>query len=190
MVSLNKMDRLAVQALAIGRHLFNAAHAKIPKEVERVVWLDALVHPIRDVRIHFFCALKRTIAIADDVEVPEVKIGCEPRIGHIPIMKDRLLERGRCPAGIQTSTREDTAVTSDPADLGKATVSQDESQNRLATNRLFFVNIVQAWNHFDMAGSPLPTVASPANCPDSVWAIGEAGNYPDAVWIIFGFVMP
>src|ERR1017187_3238937 len=88
------MDRLAVQALAIGRYLFNAAHAKIPKEVERVVWLDVRVHPIRDVRIHLFRALKRTIAIADDVEVPEVKIGCEPRIGHVSIMKDRWLKRG------------------------------------------------------------------------------------------------
>ena len=98
MVSLNKMDRLAIQALAIGRHLFNAAHAKVPKEIERVVWLDVRVHPIRDVRIHFFRARKRTIAIADDVEVPEVKIGCEPGIGHVPIMKDRLPKRLPCPA--------------------------------------------------------------------------------------------
>ena len=89
-VSLNKMDRLAVQALAIGRYLFNAAHAKIPKEIERIVWLDVRVHPIHNARIHLFRALKRTIAIADDVEVPEVKIGCEPGIGHFPIMKDRL----------------------------------------------------------------------------------------------------
>jgi hypothetical protein len=36
----------------------------------------------------FFRACKRTIAIADDVEVPEVKVGREPRIGHTPIMKD------------------------------------------------------------------------------------------------------
>jgi hypothetical protein len=52
--------------------------------------LDVRVHLIRDVRIYLFSALKRAIAIADDVEVPEVKIGCEPRIGHVPIMKDRL----------------------------------------------------------------------------------------------------
>jgi hypothetical protein len=90
MVSLNKMDRLAVQALAIGRDFFNAAHAKIPKEIERIVWLDVRVHPIRDVRIHLFRARKRTIAIADDVEVPEVKVRREPRIGHVPIMEDRL----------------------------------------------------------------------------------------------------
>jgi len=89
-VSLNKMDRLAVQALAIGRYLFNAAHAKIPKKIERVVLLDVRVHPIRDVRIHRFRARKRAIAIADDIEVPEMKIGCEPGIGHVSIMKDRL----------------------------------------------------------------------------------------------------
>ena len=84
------MDRLAVQALAIGRHLFNAAHAEIPKEIERIVWLDVRVHPIRDARIHLFRVLKRTLAIVDDVEVSEVKIGCEPGLGHVPIMKDRL----------------------------------------------------------------------------------------------------
>ena len=93
MVSLNKMDRLAVQALAIVRHLFNVPHAEIPKEIERIVRLDVRVHPIHDVRIHLFRARKRTIAIADDVEVPEVKIGCEPGIGHVPIMKDHYLER-------------------------------------------------------------------------------------------------
>jgi hypothetical protein len=80
-VSLDKMDRLAVQKLAIRSHLFNAAHAKIPKKIESIVWLDERVHPIRDARIHLFRVLKRAIAIANDVEVPEVKIGCEPGIG-------------------------------------------------------------------------------------------------------------
>jgi hypothetical protein len=64
------------------------AQAEIPKEIQRVVRLDVRVHPIRDVGIHFFGARKRTIAVADDVEVPEVKIGREPRIGHFSIMKD------------------------------------------------------------------------------------------------------
>ena len=86
-VSLDKMDRFAVQALAISRHLFNAAHAKIPKKIERIVWFDVCVHPVRDVRIHLFRARKRTIAIANDVEVSEVKIGREPSISHIFIMK-------------------------------------------------------------------------------------------------------
>ena len=48
------------------------------------------VHPIRDVRIHLFRVLKRTLAIADDVEVSEVEIRGEPGIGHVPIIKDRL----------------------------------------------------------------------------------------------------
>ena len=46
----------------------------IEPEIERIVLLDVRVHSIRDVRIHLFRARKRTIAIADDVEVPEVKI--------------------------------------------------------------------------------------------------------------------
>jgi hypothetical protein len=90
MVSLDKIDRLAVQTLAICRHFFNASHAKISKKIERIVWLDVRVHPIRDARIHLFRVLKRTIAIENDVEVSEVKIGCEPGIGHVFIMKDRL----------------------------------------------------------------------------------------------------
>src|ERR1035437_2668707 len=190
MISVNEMDRLAAEALAVGRDLFNAAHAKIPKEIERIVLLDVCVHPIQDERIHLFRARKRTIAVADDVEVPEVKIGREPRVGHISIMKDRLLERRLYSARIRAHTREDTTMTTGPADLGRATVSQDEPQNRSATSRLFFVKIVQAWNDFDMEVLPLHTVAGTANWPDSVWAIGEAGNYPDDVWIMFERLVP
>jgi hypothetical protein len=112
-VSLDKMDRLAVQALAIGRHLFNAAHAKIPKEIERIFWLDVRVHPICDVRIHLFRTRKRAIAIADDVEVPKVKIGCEPGIGHVSIMKDRWTKRLLCPVRMQTRTAENIEVRPD-----------------------------------------------------------------------------
>jgi hypothetical protein len=46
-----------------------------------------LVHPIHYARIHFFRGRERSIAITDDVEVPEVKVGCEPGISHILIMK-------------------------------------------------------------------------------------------------------
>lgn len=87
MVSLDKMDRLAVQALSIGRNPFNAAHAKVPKEIQRVVCLDALVHPIHDVRIHLFRSRERSIAVANDIEVPEVKVGREPSINHVVIME-------------------------------------------------------------------------------------------------------
>jgi hypothetical protein len=142
MISLNKMDRFAAQTLAIGRHLFNAAHAKIPKEIERIVWLDVRVHPIRDVRIHLFRARKRTIAIADDVEVPEVKIGGELRIGHVPIMKDRLPKRLFCPARMQTREAENIAVTTDPADPGGAVASWNEPGNSPRSADAFCVNII------------------------------------------------
>ena len=87
MVSLDKMDRLAVQALAIGRDLFDAAHAEISEEIKCVVWLDTLVHPIHDVRIHLFRSRERSIAVANDIEVPEVKVGREPSINHVVIME-------------------------------------------------------------------------------------------------------
>jgi len=128
MISVREMDRLAAEALAVGRDLFNTAHAKVPKEIERIVLLDVRVHPIQDARIHLFRARKRTIAVADDVEVPEVKIRREPRIGHISIMKDRLLERRLCPGSIQIRTREDTVVTTGPAYSGDAVASQDEPE--------------------------------------------------------------
>jgi hypothetical protein len=70
--ALNKMNRLAVQTLSIGRNPFNAAHAKVPKEIQRVVCLDALIHPIRDARIHLFRGREWSIAVANDIEVPEV----------------------------------------------------------------------------------------------------------------------
>jgi hypothetical protein len=43
--------------------------------------------------------------------VPEVKIGCEPGIGHVPIMKDRLPWRLVCLARMQTRAAENIAVT-------------------------------------------------------------------------------
>jgi regulator of RNase E activity RraB len=87
MVSLDKMDRLAVQALAIGRDLFDAAHAEITEEIQRVVWLDTLIHTIHDARVHLFRGRERSIAVANDVEVPEMEVGREPSISHIVIME-------------------------------------------------------------------------------------------------------
>ena len=87
MVSLDKMDRLAVQAFAIGRDLFDAAHAEITEEIQRVVCLDTLVHPIHDARVHLFRGRERSIAVANDVEVPEMEVGREPSISHIFIME-------------------------------------------------------------------------------------------------------
>jgi hypothetical protein len=51
------------------------------------VFCNALVYPILDARIHLVHSRERAIAVANDVEVPEVKIGREPYISHIHIMK-------------------------------------------------------------------------------------------------------
>jgi hypothetical protein len=67
-------------------------------------------------------------------------------------MKDRLLERELCPAQIQPRTREDTAVTSGPADLGRAAVNTRQFQPApnhgglvvIFVLRLYEVNAVDA----------------------------------------------
>jgi hypothetical protein len=139
-VSLDKMDRLAVQELAIRSHLLNASHAKIPKKIERIVWLDVRVHPIRDARIHLFSVLKRTLAIADDVEVSEVKIGCKPGIGHVLIMKDRL------PGRLLLCSRKDCSGS-----LPRRSRCQPGWTRNMSTiSRLLIVNIIPLWNYIDM----------------------------------------
>jgi hypothetical protein len=67
-------------------------------------------------------------------------------------MKDRLLERELCPAEIQARTREDTAVTSGPADLDGAAVNTRQLQPApnhggslvIFVLRLYEVNAVDA----------------------------------------------
>jgi hypothetical protein len=92
------------------------------------------------VRIHLFRVLKRTIAIADDVEVPEVKIGCEPGIGHVPIMKDRL------PGRLLSCSRKDCNDS-----LPRRSCCQPGwTRNMSAISRLLIVNIFPVWNYIDM----------------------------------------
>jgi hypothetical protein len=81
------MYLFAIQTLAIGCDLLNAVHAKAPKKIQHVVWPNAHVHPIHYTHIHLFRGRERTIASANDIEAPKVKVGREPSISHILIMK-------------------------------------------------------------------------------------------------------
>jgi hypothetical protein len=89
-----------------------------------------------------FRVRKRTIAIADDVEVPEVKIGCEPYVGHALIMKNRWPKRLLCPARMQTHAAENIAVTADLADSGEAVARQNELEKSPRSMDASCVNIV------------------------------------------------
>jgi hypothetical protein len=73
--------------------------------------------------------------------VSEVKIGCEPGLGHVPIMKDRLpgrlllcsdKDRSGCPPRRSC------------CQLGSA-------QNVSEISRIVIVNIFPVWNYIDMA---------------------------------------
>ena len=106
MIAFNEMDLFAVQTLAIGRDLFDAAHAETAEEIQRVVWLDTLVHPIHDARVHLFRGRERSIAVANDIEMPEVIVGREPSVSHNLIMKQPIHNRPLCRARIQNQTTE------------------------------------------------------------------------------------
>jgi hypothetical protein len=86
-IALNEMNPFAVQTIAIRGDLLNATHAKVPEKIQSIVWLHALVHPIHDARVHLFRGCEWAIAVANDVEVPEVKVRREPGISHTIIMK-------------------------------------------------------------------------------------------------------
>ena len=96
MIAFNEMDSFAVQTLAIGCNLFDAAHAEIAEKIQRVVWLNALVQSIRDARIHLFRCRERSIAVANDIEMTEVKVGREPSVSHTLIMKQTIHKRPLC----------------------------------------------------------------------------------------------
>jgi hypothetical protein len=73
--------------------------------------------------------------------VPEVKIGCEPGIGHVPIMKDRL------PGRLLSCSRKDCNDS-----LPRRSCCQPGwTRNMSAISRLVIVNIFPVRNYIDMA---------------------------------------
>jgi hypothetical protein len=83
-IAFDKMDRLTGQALSIGNHVLCPPQAKVPKEIENVVRLNAGVHAVCDCIVHGLHVRKRAIAVPNDIEVPEVEVGREPDITHTP----------------------------------------------------------------------------------------------------------
>lgn len=84
-ISLDEVDCLAGEALPIRDASFHASKAEVSHEVEDIIWLDAGIHTLNERIVHLLCTGKRTFAVPDDVEVPEMKIGCEPYVPHTVI---------------------------------------------------------------------------------------------------------
>lgn len=81
-VAFDEVDCFAVDPLAIGRDLFDSPQAEISKEIEHVIRLHTFVQTVCDHLVHFLSSRKGTIAVPNDIEVTEVKVGCEPNIAH------------------------------------------------------------------------------------------------------------
>jgi len=82
--AFDKVDRLTGQALSIGNHLLCPSQAKVPKDIEHVVRLNAGVYAVCDCIVHGLHARKKAIAVPNDIEVPQVEVGREPDIMHPP----------------------------------------------------------------------------------------------------------
>jgi hypothetical protein len=87
-VAFDKVNCPAGQPLSIGSHMFRSSHAEIPKEIKNIVWFSASVDTLADHVVHFLRIPKRTIAVPNNVEVAEMKIGREPDTAHGFILVD------------------------------------------------------------------------------------------------------
>lgn len=81
-IAFSKVNRPACQPLPIGSHLFRLPHAEVAEEIENVVRLDTRIYTICNRIIHLLDVCKRTLAVPNDVEVPEVEVGREPNVTH------------------------------------------------------------------------------------------------------------
>ncbi len=90
-VSVNEMDCLAGDLIAIEGDGLRAAHAEVTEEIEHVIWLDQRIQTLQDGRIHLSRVCERTVAVANNIEVPQMKVGCKPGVSHNAVFAETLL---------------------------------------------------------------------------------------------------
>lgn len=76
-------DFLAPNLLAVLQSLRLAPDTEITKEIQDVIGLNGGVETVEDRLIHFLDASKRSIAVADYVGMPEMKICRKPYVWHV-----------------------------------------------------------------------------------------------------------
>src|ERR1700722_21009427 len=70
-----EVDLLAANLIAIEGNCFWSSHAEVPEEIEHVVRLHRRIHEFEDRLVHLLRVREWTVAVANDVEVPEMKVG-------------------------------------------------------------------------------------------------------------------
>jgi hypothetical protein len=89
-VSVNEVDCLAGDLIAIEGDGLRAAHAEVPEEIEQVIGLDQRIQALQDGRVHLPRVCERTFAVANDIEVPQMKVGCKPSVSHNAVFAETL----------------------------------------------------------------------------------------------------
>jgi len=87
-IAFDEVDGPAGQPLSINGHTFRSTEAEIPEEIENIVRFGASVDALADRFVHLLRVCKWTIAVPNDVEVAEMKIGREPDTAHGIILVD------------------------------------------------------------------------------------------------------
>jgi hypothetical protein len=90
-VSVNKVDSLAGDLIAIEGDGLRAAHAEVSEEIEHVIRLDQRIQTLQDGRVHLPRVCERTVAVANDIEVPQMKVGRKPSVSHNAVFSETLL---------------------------------------------------------------------------------------------------
>jgi hypothetical protein len=78
----NDVDMAADNPIPITPRLLGSAHAEIAEEVQDVVLTDQAVQVREDCLVHLPGRVKRPIAIANDILMPEMKVSGKPRVNH------------------------------------------------------------------------------------------------------------
>jgi len=87
-VAFDKVDDPANQPLSIGGHAVGSSEAEISEEIKSIVRFGASVDTLADRFVHLLRVGKRTVAVPNDVEVAEMKVGGEPDTAHGLILVD------------------------------------------------------------------------------------------------------
>jgi hypothetical protein len=90
-ISVDEVDRLAGNLIAIDGNCLWSSHAEVPEEIEHVIRLYRRIHALDNSRVHFLRVRERTLAVANDVEVPEMEVGGKPSVSHDDVYSGTLL---------------------------------------------------------------------------------------------------
>jgi hypothetical protein len=90
-VSVNEVDCLAGDLIPVEGDGLRAAHAEVPEEIEHIIGLDQGIQTLQDGRVHLPRVCERTVAVANDIEVPQMKVGRKPSVSHNAVFSETLL---------------------------------------------------------------------------------------------------